>query len=166
MLTFTKETRYSYYPTYRVVIPTGGEATLALTSATHISFDANHHCINGSPGDRCWIVCRGIEYGAHLHFHRVNGEWISSGGDYVSRVSTLKQASPSAKKWIAATMLEIVKEFTSNYPEAFQQADREDLQRKIEAKQAELEQAAKQAAEAENAILALTEELKSLQASV
>jgi hypothetical protein len=147
---------YSTFQNFRVVLPQGGEATLAPTSADHISFDANHHCLNGRPGDRCWMVCRGIEYGAHFHFKLDAGEWVPQDRPYVSRLDSGKDASAPAIKWLLAAALEIVREFVAQHPEALTFAERERRARDTERKQAELD-------EAERRVIALKAELAELE---
>jgi hypothetical protein len=114
---FTKVRDWSTFQNFRVEIATGGEAVITVTEANHIHFDANHHSMNGRPGDRCWIVCRGIDYGASLHFARLDGEWTVMDRPYVSRLSTSKDASDPAIKWIVAAAQAIIAEFVAQHPE-------------------------------------------------
>lgn len=153
---FTKDvTTYSAFQTYRVRFPEGGEARIVATDANHLHFDANHHSLNGRPGDRCWIVCRGIEYGASVHFQRIDGEWKVIDRPYTSRVATSKDASPAAVLWITKTMLQIVREFAAQHPEVFTAAQVSQVTRDLENKREELFQMKRKVAELEAQILEL-----------
>ncbi len=143
---FTKVRDWSTFQNFRVEIETGGEAVLAVTDANHIHFDANHHSMNGRPGDRCWIVCRGIDYGASLHFARVDGEWTVMARPYVSRLSTSKDASDPAIKWIVATAQAIIADFVAQHPEAMVIAQRAHVAGELESTEAKLESARKDVA--------------------
>lgn len=157
---FVKQNSYSLYTSFRVSLPTGGEALITPTDANHVHFDANHHSINGRPGDRCWIVCRDIEYGASIHLQRVNGEWMLSPNarPFVSRVSNSKDASSAAVKWIAETARTVVQEFARQFPLVLAQAYTAQVSRDLEGKQAELLEARAKIAELEKSIAELTRE--------
>lgn len=154
---FSKQSTSSMYPTYRVQIaPTslsgrfGGEALIVVTDADHIHFDANHHCANGRPGDRCWIRVRDIEYGASLHFKRmVGGEWQVIDRPYVTRVNTFKDASPAAVVTVSRMAREIVQEFVSQHGIVLAQARTAAVKREIDQHQEELEAARARVAELE-----------------
>lgn len=164
-MTFTKESGYSAYPTYCVDLPDGGRATIAVTDANHLHFDANSNSLGRGPR-RQFIVCRGVEYGASIHFNRVNGEWAADQKyTHVIRVDfSRKEPSASARQWITATALEIVKAFDSAYAEVFDMAERQSLQTNIDRKRAELAEARKQAAELQTAIEKLEAELAAVTA--
>lgn len=157
---FVKQNSYSLYTSYRVSLPNGGEALITPTDANHIHFDANHHSVNGRPGDRCWIVCRDIEYGASVHLNRVNGEWLLSPNarPFISRVSNSKDASPAAIKWIVNAALAVVQEFARQHPLVLAKAYTSQVSRDLEGKQTELLETRAKVAELEKSIAELTRE--------
>lgn len=151
---FTKENNFSLFAHYRTQIATGGEALLVPTDGNHIHFDANHHSANGRPGDRCYIVCRGIEYGASIHFQRVDGEW-TVGHTYTSRCNTFTNASPAATKWIQTAALAIVQEFAQQHAAELAAAALAQVTRDLEGKREELRQAKRKVEELEQQVLEL-----------
>ena len=155
---FQKENNLSAYQNYLVHIPTGGQALLVATDANHIHFDANHHSAGPAP-DRCWIVCRGIEYGASLHFKRIDGVWTLMSHPHVTRCGTFKDASPAARKWIQETALAIAEEFARCHAAVLGAAENDSVKRELDSKRAELEQAVLAVRQLETRIAQLTQEL-------